>query len=159
MSYLGDLAKNTPSASNITAYANIVRERAILRQLIGVANDIAESAFHTEGRSSDDVLDEAERKVFEIAEARPKEGGPQYVNPILKGAVERIDQLFRSDSAITGISTGFTDLDNRTAGMQKSDLIIVAGRPSMGKTTFAMNIVENAAVIGDAPILLSLIHI
>ena len=109
LSYLGELAKNTPSASNITAYANIVRERAILRQLITVANDIADSAFHTEGRSSGDVLDEAERKVFEIAEARPKEGGPQYINPILKGAVERIDLLFRSDSAITGISTGFTD--------------------------------------------------
>ena len=153
LSYLGELAKNTPSVSNITAYANIVRERAILRQLIGVANEIADSAFHTDGRSSGDVLDEAERKVFEIAEDRPKEGGPRYVNPILKGAVERIDLLFRSESALTGISTGFTDLDNRTAGLQNSDLIIVAGRPSMGKTAFAMNIVESAAVIGDAPIL------
>ena len=153
LTYLGELAKNTPSASNITSYANIVRERAILRQLIGVANDIADSAFHTAGRSSADVLDEAERKVFEIAEARPKEGGPQSVNPILKKAVERIDELFNSDAELTGVTSGFTDLDSRTAGLQKSDLIIVAGRPSMGKTTFAMNIVENAAVIGDAPVL------
>ena len=145
LSYLGELAKNTPSVSNITAYANIVRERAILRQLIGVANEIADSAFHTDGRSSGDVLDEAERKVFEIAEDRPKEGGPRYVNPILKGAVERIDLLFRSESALTGISTGFTDLDNRTAGLQNSDLIIIAGRPSMGKTALATNIAFNAA--------------
>ncbi|MGB2516683.1 MAG: replicative DNA helicase, partial [Pseudomonadales bacterium] len=151
--YLGELAKNTPSASNITSYANIVRERAILRQLISVANDIADSAFHTAGRSSADVLDEAERKVFEIAEARPKEGGPLSVNPILKKAVERIDELFTAGDDLTGLTSSFTDLDAKTAGLQNSDLIIVAGRPSMGKTTFAMNIVENAAIIGDAPIL------
>ncbi len=153
LAYLGELAKNTPSASNITSYANIVRERAILRQLISVANDIADSAFHTAGRSSADVLDEAERKVFEIAEARPKEGGPLSVNPILKKAVERIDELFTAGDYLTGLTTSFTDLDAKTAGLQNSDLIIVAGRPSMGKTTFAMNIVENAAIIGDAPIL------
>ncbi|MGB0446169.1 MAG: replicative DNA helicase [Pseudomonadales bacterium] len=153
LAYLGELAKNTPSASNITSYANIVRERAILRQLISVANDIADSAFHTAGRSSADVLDEAERKVFEIAEARPKEGGPLSVNPILKKAVERIDELFTAGDDLTGLTSSFTDLDAKTAGLQNSDLIIVAGRPSMGKTTFAMNIVENAAIIGDAPIL------
>lgn len=153
LAYLGELAKNTPSASNITSYANIVRERAILRQLISVANGIADSAFHTAGRSSADVLDEAERKVFEIAEARPKEGGPLSVNPILKKAVERIDELFTAGDDLTGLTSSFTDLDAKTAGLQNSDLIIVAGRPSMGKTTFAMNIVENAAIIGDAPIL------
>ena len=153
LAYLGELAKNTPSASNITSYANIVRERAILRQLISVANDIADSAFHTAGRSSADVLDEAERKVFEIAEARPKDGGPLSVNPILKKAVERIDELFTAGDDLTGLTSSFTDLDAKTAGLQSSDLIIVAGRPSMGKTTFAMNIVENAAIIGDAPIL------
>ena len=153
LAYLGELAKNTPSASNISSYANIVRERAILRQLIGVANEISDSAFHTEGRSSADVLDEAERRVFEIAEARPKEGGPLPVNPILKKAVERIDQLFNAGDELTGLTSGFTDLDVKTTGLQNSDLIIVAGRPSMGKTTFAMNIVENAAVIGDAPVL------
>ncbi|MEH6625847.1 MAG: replicative DNA helicase [Motiliproteus sp.] len=153
LDYLVDLAKNTPTTSNIRAYAEIVSERAILRRLIGVASDISGSAFHTEGRSSAEVLDEAERAVFNIAESRAQDGGPQYVNPLLAKAVERIDELFNSNTSMTGLSTGFTDLDKMTSGLQNSDLIIVAARPSMGKTTFAMNLVENALMGSDKPVL------
>jgi replicative DNA helicase len=151
--YLAALAKNTPSAANIRAYANVVRERSSLRALIRVANDISESGFNAEGRSSEDLLDEAERKIMQISEERPKTGGPEDVNPLLKRAVERIDELFNSDGNITGVSTGFKDLDEMTSGLQASDLIIVAARPSMGKTTFAMNLVENAVLTGDKPVL------
>ncbi len=151
--YLIDLARNTPSTANVRAYANIVKERATLRRLIGVANEISESAFYTEGRSSADILDDAERKVLQIAEGRSKEGGPRSVNPLLESALDRIDELFTAGTTITGISSGFSDLDQMTSGMQRSDLIIVAARPSMGKTTFAMNLVENALMGQDKPIL------
>lgn len=153
LAYLAELAGNTPSASNIRAYAIIVRERAILRQLISSANSIAESSFFPEGKSSGDILQEAERHIMEIADGRPKAGGFQEVNPLLKGALGRIDELFKSDGQLTGVSTGFTELDDKTAGMQPSDLVIVAGRPSMGKTSFAMNIVEHAVLNQDKPIL------
>ncbi|MEZ5525891.1 MAG: replicative DNA helicase [Pseudomonadales bacterium] len=152
LSYLGELASNTPSASNIRAYAEIIRERSILRQLVTVANEIADDAFDTGGRNSSEVLDEAERKVFQIAEARPNVTGPQPINPVITKAIERIDELYQSDSAITGLSTGFSDIDMMTAGLQPSDLIIIAGRPSMGKTTFAMNIVEHAVISNEKPV-------
>lgn len=153
LDYLVELARNTPSTSNIRAYSEIVHERSVLRRLISVANEITDNAFNTEGRSSAEVLDEAERKVFQIAESGPKEGGPVALNPLLNKAVERIDRLFNSPDTMTGLSTGFTDLDSMTSGMQRSDLIIIAARPSMGKTTFAMNIVENAVMTGDKPVL------
>lgn len=153
MAYLAELAKNTPSVANIKAYADIVRERSVLRQMIQVSNDIADSAFAPEGRSSSDILDEAERKVFAIAEQGAKQGGPVGIKDILKETVDKIDQLFSSDDAITGITTGFSDLDEMTSGMQPADLIIVAARPSMGKTTFAMNLVENAAIRTGKPVL------
>jgi replicative DNA helicase len=153
MAYLGELANNTPSVSNIGAYAKIVRERSVLRQLITVANEIANDAFNTGGRDSDEILDDAERKVFQIAETRPKLSGPQGVNAILTKTIERIDELFHSDNAITGLSTGFQDLDKLTSGLQPSDLIIVAGRPSMGKTSFALNLAEHAVISGDKPVL------
>ncbi|MBY4676395.1 replicative DNA helicase [Marinobacterium arenosum] len=153
MEYLVDLAQNTPSASNIRAYAEIVRERALLRQMIRVANEIADNAFNPDGRAADDILNEAEGKIFKIAEERPNEGGLENVNPLLKEAVDKIDYLFNNDEELTGVTTGFDDLDDRTAGMQPSDLIIVAARPSMGKTTFAMNLVENALMGQDKPVL------
>lgn len=153
LGYLGDLVRNTPSASNIGAYAEIVRERSVLRQLIGVAREISDNAFDTGGRSSSEVLDDSERRVFEIAESRPNSVGPGPINPILTRAIERIDELYHSDSAITGLSSGFSDLDKMTAGLQPSDLIIVAGRPSMGKTTFAMNVVEHAVISGEKPVI------
>lgn len=151
--YLAGLANNTPSAANIRAYAKVVRERSSLRSLINVANDIVDSGYNTEGRDSDDLLDEAERKIMQISEERPKLGGPQAVNPLLKGAVDRIDELFNSESTLTGISTGFTELDEKTSGLQRSDLIIVAARPSMGKTAFAVNLVEHAVLNNDKPVI------
>ncbi len=153
LAYLGELAKNTPSVSNVGAYAEIVRERSILRQLINVANEIANDAFDTGGRGSSEVLDDAERLVFQIAENRPNLVGPKDVNQLLTNTIERIDELFHSDNSITGLSTGYKDLDAMTAGLQPSDLIIIAGRPSMGKTTFAMNIVEHAVIQDDRPVI------
>ena len=153
LAYLGQLAKNTPSVANISAYAQIIRERSTLRQLISVSSDIADTAFNPKGMQSSEVLDEAERKIFSIAESRPKTGGPEGVNALLAKAIDRIDTLFNSEGSITGLSTGFTDLDNMTSGLQPSDLIIVAGRPSMGKTTFAMNLVENAVMRSEKAVL------
>jgi len=151
--YLAELAQNTPSASNIRAYGQVVRERASLRKLIEAAQDIADSGFNPEGRTSDQLVDEAERLIMQISEEGPKSGGPQDVNPLLKSALARIEELFTSGGDITGLSTGFVDLDNMTSGLQPSDLVIVAGRPSMGKTSFAMNLVENAVLGQDKPIL------
>lgn len=153
LAYLGELAGNTPSASNVRAYATIVRERAILRQLIRSANSIADNSFFPEGRGSGEILEDAERQIMAIAEGRPKVGGPQSVNPLLKGALDRIDELFNTDGSLTGVSTGFKEIDDKTAGLQRSDLIIIAGRPSMGKTSFAMNIVENAVLAVEYPVL------
>ncbi len=151
--YLGQLAKNTPSAANITAYAQIIRERATLRQLIGISAEITDTAFNPKGLQATEILDQAEQKIFSIAESRPKVGGPIGVNDLLTKAIDRIDTLFNSDGAITGLSTGFTDLDEMTSGLQPADLVIVAGRPSMGKTTFAMNLVENAVLRSDKGVL------
>ena len=153
LAYLGELAKNIPSVANIKAYAQIIRERATLRQLIGISNEIASNAYAPQGRSGDEVLDEAERLIFQIAEARPKSGGPVFVNDLLTKTIDRIDTLFNSSGGITGITTGFTDLDEKTSGLQPADLIIVAGRPSMGKTTFAMNLVESAVLRSDKAVL------
>lgn len=152
--YLIELAKNTPSAANIAAYAHNIREKAIVRELIGVAHNIAELGYNPEGRDSKEVLDLAETKVFEIAEKRTTAGeGPVDIKTILKQTVDRLDQLVKVDSEVTGVSTGFHDLDKKTSGLQRSDLIIVAARPSMGKTTFAMNLCENAMMMQDKPVL------
>ncbi|MBW3697513.1 MULTISPECIES: replicative DNA helicase [Vibrio] len=154
--YLADLAKNTPSAANINAYADIVAQRALVRNLIGVANEIADSGYDPQGRSSEDLLDLAESKVFAIAEGRASENeGPQNVDNILEKTLERIEILYKTpQDGVTGVDTGFNDLNKKTAGLQGSDLIIVAARPSMGKTTFAMNLCENAAMKQDKPVLI-----
>ncbi len=154
LSYLGELANNTPSAANVITYASIIKERAITRELIGVAHDIAEVGYHPEGRDSSEILDLAESKVFEIAEKRTGQSeGPQSVTNVLGKTVERLDALVKSNKEVTGVTTGFTDLDKKTSGLQPSDLIIVAARPSMGKTTFAMNLVENAMMVEEKPVL------
>jgi replicative DNA helicase len=153
LAYLGILARDTPSAANIVAYASIVRERSILRQLITVGTSISNVAFNPEGRRSEEMLDLVERQVFEIAEKGAKRsGGFIQVKQVLSKVVDRIDTLFEQDSPITGLSTGFTDFDEKTAGLQPADLVIVAGRPSMGKTTFAMNLAENAAIKSKQPV-------
>ena len=151
--YLAELAEQTPTAANIRAYATAVHERAVLRKLILAAQDIADTGFHPDGRSAEELLDEAERRIMQIGEDGPKTGGPRTMEPLLTGALERIEELFNSGGDITGLTTGFIDLDSMTSGLQPSDLVIVAGRPSMGKTSFAMNLVENAALASDQPIL------
>jgi replicative DNA helicase len=150
---LGMLAQNTPSAANIKAYADIVREKSVMRQLIEVGNRIANSGFAPEGRDTGELLDYAEKLVFDIAEQGSRgKSGFRSIRSLLTAAVDRIDMLFQQDDAITGVSTGFTDIDDMTAGLQPSDLIIVAGRPSMGKTTLAVNFAENAAIKHQVPV-------
>jgi replicative DNA helicase len=151
--YLVDLASSTPSSANIQAYTQIVLERSIVRQLIGAASDIVRKGYNPLGWDSSKLLAEAESRLQEIIENRPKKGGFKEVNSLIKEAVERLDELFKNDADITGLSTGFSDLDHMTSGWQKSDLIIIAGRPSMGKTSFAMNMVEHATLNQDRPVL------
>ncbi len=153
LAYLGELAKNTPSAANIVAYARIVRERAILRRLIQAAGQIADSAFQTEGRKPAELLDEAEQKIFNIAgRSAGDRGGFQPIKDMLSSVLDRIDVMSQSDNPLTGVASGYNDLDDMTSGLQAADLIIVAGRPSMGKTSLAMNIAENAAVGQGLPV-------
>lgn len=153
LDYLSELAGNARGTANIVAYADIIRERSTLRSLIGVAHNIADSGYNTGGKKAAEILDRAEQQVFNISDERPKDGGPVYVNPLLTQAVDRIDELAGLDGAITGLSTGYNDLDDMTSGWQKSDLVIIAGRPSMGKTAFAMNLVENAVLKSEKPVL------
>ncbi len=151
--YLFELANNTPSVANVTAYADIVREKSVQRQLIAVAGEIADSAYNPNGREVPELLDYAETKVFAIAEQTGGDGGPESIKTILVKAVERIDALYHSGDTITGLATGLSDLDEMTSGLQPSDLVIVAGRPSMGKTTLVMNMAENAAIKENRPVL------
>ncbi|MGX2969082.1 replicative DNA helicase [Ursidibacter sp. B-7004-1] len=146
--YLAELSKNTPSVANVLTYAEIISERAIRRELIAASNKIASLSYQPKGMLVKEVLDEAEREIFHIAEKRTSgEDGPKNIDSILMNTLARIEMLSKSkhNSGITGVTTGFDDLDRKTAGLQPSDLIIVAARPSMGKTTFAMNLCENAA--------------
>lgn len=155
--YLLEIQKNTPSSANILAYADIVRERAVVREMIGVANEIAESGFDTQGRSSHELLDMAESKVFKIAEKRTNSNdGPMGIDGILTKTLDRIEFLSKqtNHNGVTGVSTGYHDLDRMTTGLQPSDLVIVAARPSMGKTTFAMNLAEHAALNEDKPVVI-----
>lgn len=152
LEYLATLANETAGAANARAYAKILREKSTLRALINAGNEISGSAFTTEGRSASQILDDAERLVFQIAEkgARGK-AGFKSLKQILPEAVDRIDLLHQSEGDITGISSGYGEFDKLTAGLQKGDLIIIAGRPSMGKTTLAINIAENAAIGAKVP--------
>lgn len=155
LAYLNALAHNTPSAANIRRYAEIVRERSMLRKLVTVADDITSAAFNPQGKEARQILDEAEASVFQIAQegARGNQGF-QEVQPLLAQVVERIDELYHreGDSEVTGVPTGFVDLDRMTSGFQPGDLIIVAGRPSMGKTSLAMNIGEHVAIEQGLPV-------
>ena len=155
IAYLGSLAQNTPTAANIRRYAEIVRERAIMRKLVTVGSGIAESAYSPNGRDAQQLLDEAEAKIFQIAEGGQRSSeGFQDIKVLLPQVAERIDMLFSRDnpSDVTGIPTGFSDLDSMTSGFQGGDLIIVAGRPSMGKTAFSINIAENVALDTGLPV-------
>jgi len=152
LAYLGTLAKDTPSAANIRAYAVIVREKSVLRQLISVGTEIADEAFNPGELESKNLLDEAERKVFEIAEQGNRQQDFQGIKGLLKSTLAHIDELSKSDATITGAETGYNELDDMTSGLQPGDLIIVAGRPSMGKTTFSMNLAEFIAINDKKPV-------
>ncbi len=155
LAYIGTIVQNTPSAANIRRYAEIIRERSIMRNLAQVGAQISDSAYNPAGRSAANLLDEAESKVFEIAEegARGKEGFVD-IQPLLKQVVERIEVLYNQDnpSDVTGIASGFHDLDQKTSGFQPGDLIIVAGRPSMGKTALSLNMAEHVALEINKPV-------
>jgi replicative DNA helicase len=151
--YISQLAANTPSAANVRAYAEIVREKSILRQLVDVGAEITSGVFSQDGRNSRELLEEAERKVFAIADQDLRAGASFVsIQTAIKEAIDKLDELAKHEGDITGIPTGFKDFDEKTAGLQDSDLIIVAGRPSMGKTTLAMNIAENAAIKHEKPV-------
>ena len=153
--YIGALAQNTPSALHIRRYAELVRERAVQRKLAQVATEIAESALNLSGKEVPQLLDEAETRILEIGESGSRGGaGLEEIKPVLARVLERIDYLYHRDnpSDVTGLPTGFTDLDSKTAGLQPGDLVIVAGRPSMGKTAFALNIAEHVALQTHMPV-------
>ena len=155
LAYLGELAQNTPSAANIRRYAEIVRERSLLRQLVSAADEIAGNALNPLGRDAENLLDEAESRIFAIAQSgTSRQDGFVHINPLLTQVVERIQELHDRDnpSEITGIPTGFFDLDRMTSGLQPGDLVIVAGRPSMGKTAIAINMAEHVAVEVGLPV-------
>ena len=155
LAYINELALNTPSAANIRRYAEIVRDRSMLRRLVSVSDEIATNALNPQGKEVKQMLDEAESKIFAIAEegARGNQGF-LALQPLLTQVVERIDELYHRDNPndITGVPTGFADLDKMTSGLQPGDLIIVAGRPSMGKTAFSLNIGEHVAVEEGLPV-------
>lgn len=153
--YLVTLVQNTPSAANIRRYAEIVRERSIIRQLAEVGTQIARNAYNPQGKTAEQLLDEAENQVFQIAESTAKsKQGFLEMPELLKQNIEKIDLLYQRDNAedVTGVSTGFVDLDRITSGLQAGDLVIVAGRPSMGKTAFAVNIAEDVALSSKLPV-------
>ncbi len=153
LTYIGTLANNTPSAANILTYARIVRDQAILRSLISAANEIADSAYNPEGRIPRQILDHAENLVFDISERDgARQRGFTELHELVRQSINRIELLSESKEAITGIPTGFSDVDSQTSGLQQGDLVIIAGRPSMGKTSFAMNIAEYVAVEKKLPV-------
>jgi replicative DNA helicase len=154
--YLNSLAQSTPSAANIKGYADIVRDRSILRRLIEVSDSIVSSAFIPEGRSVRTLLDEAESRILQIGEDGSRKADYLEIEPLLRSVVARIDELYnrQGGSDITGIATGFIDLDKQTSGLQKGDLVIIAGRPSMGKTAMALNIAENVALAEGLPVVI-----
>ena len=155
VAYLGLVAENTPTASNITGYAKIVRERSIMRNLVEVGSDIVESAFSPQGKDAQQLLDESESKIFQIADAGTSEKlGFIDIKELLPKAAQRIDDLYQLDdpNGVTGVPSGYSDLDQKTAGLQPGDLIIIAGRPSMGKTSLALNIAEHVGMEAGLPV-------
>ena len=155
VAYLGLVAENTPTASNITGYAKIVRERSIMRNLVEVGSDIVESAFSPQGKDAQQLLDESESKIFQIADAGTSEKlGFIDIKELLPKAAQRIDVLYQLDdpNGVTGVPSGYSDLDQKTAGLQPGDLIIIAGRPSMGNTSLALNIAEHVGMEAGLPV-------
>src|SRR6201999_3874245 len=147
LAYLGTLARDTPTAANVRAYAEIVHERSMLRQLIKTGTDIAASAYNTEGETARELVEKAEQGVFAIAEAGARAGGgARLVAEMLPAVIDQIDDAHSNPEKMRGLATGFTDFDKMTGGLRPGDLVIVAGRPSMGKSTLAVNMAEYAAL-------------
>lgn len=142
--YLAELVDRVPSAANAASYAKIIREKSVLRRLIEGATEIAERGYRDEG-NVDEYVDSAEKIVFEVAQRRFRKGFTP-VKEIVKDSFKAIEQLYERRELVTGVPTGYRELDRLTCGLQRSDLIIIAGRPSMGKTAFALNIVEHASI-------------
>ena len=154
LAYLAELAQHAPGISNVVAYGEIVRDRSICRHLLFVAHQIADRVFEPEGRTSQEILEIAEQEIFKLsAEHQSSQSGPQKLSDIVPSVVDKLDQLMQSKDGITGIASRYKDLDAMTSGLQGGDLVIIAGRPSMGKTTFAMNIAENVAMEAKKPVL------
>ena len=153
LTYLNSLAQYVPSASNIRRYAEIVRERAILRKLVTASDEIATNAFNPQGRPVDKILDEAEQKIFNIGEegSRTKQGF-QSMDTLVIELMDRVQEMADNPNDITGVPTGFYDLDRMTSGLQAGDLVVLAARPSMGKTAFAVNIAEHVALNEGLPV-------
>ena len=155
LAYLNALAQSVPSAANMRRYAEIVRERAVLRKLIAASDDIATAAFNREGRNVTQILDEAESKILKIGEEGSRQQqGPQSMDRLVVALLDRVNELAETDAGdVTGVRTGYFELDSMTAGLQKGDLIVLAARPSMGKTAFALNIAEHVSVKEELPVL------
>ena len=153
LAYLNSLAQYVPSSANIRRYAEIVRERSILRKLVSVSDEIATSALNTNGRPVTNILDEAEQKIFSIGEegSRMRQGF-QSMDKLVVQLLDRVEEMSQNPNDITGVPTGFFDLDRMTSGMQAGDLIVLAARPSMGKTALAINIAEHVALKEDLPV-------
>jgi len=153
LSYLGLLAENTPAAANIRGYAQIVRERSIMRNLVQVGSDIAESAYSPQGRNAQQLLDESEAKIFQIADDGMRAAiGFENIQHLLPKVIKGVEKRMENKGNISGVATGYTDLDNLTSGLQPGELIVLAGRPSMGKTALALNIAENVAIDQKLPV-------
>jgi replicative DNA helicase len=151
--YLNSLAQYVPSAANVRRYAEIVRERAILRKLVAASDEIATKAFNTQGQPVASILDEAEQKIFQIGEQGSRmNNGFQDMGTLVVALLDRVEEMSRNPNDITGVPTGFVDLDRQTSGLQAGDLIILAARPSMGKTALAINIAEHVALHEELPV-------
>ena len=151
--YLNSLAQYVPSAANVRRYAEIVRERAILRKLVAASDEIATKAFNTQGQPVSSILDEAEQKIFQIGEQGSRmNNGFQDMGSLVVALLDRVEEMSRNPNDITGVPTGFVDLDRQTSGLQAGDLIILAARPSMGKTALAINIAEHVALHEELPV-------
>lgn len=147
LAYLGTLARDTPTAANVRAYAQIVRERSLLRKLVSAGREISSSVFAGDGSTARDLVEKAERLVFQIAEqSSGAREGAQRIGSVLPGLIDKIDEWHSNPDKLRGLPTGFADFDRKTGGLRGGDLVIIAGRPSMGKTTLAINIAENAAL-------------
>ncbi len=153
LEYLSDLATGVPGSENVAAYAKIVRENATFRQIISTATEVTRAGYNPSGLSAEDVLQLAERRFLEVAEGRPKDGGFEDVNALLKETLQKIDERTKNQQDITGLATGLNDLNEKTSGWQPGELIVLAARPSMGKTALALNFVEAALMAQAKPVL------